>query len=128
MGDLLLPGVHGGLLEDGGLQPQPVQGHFDGGQRALAQHILLAAPDEQRAAAHDAQEGHCEDGDRKEEEEEEEDVVRRRQHESAREAQSRLGTNVCACMRVCVSLNSPSSCDQLVWCSPLQLCSPSAVR
>lgn len=57
---LLLPGVHGGLLEDGRLQPKPVQGHFDGGQRALTQYVLLAAPDEQCAAAHDAKEGHCE--------------------------------------------------------------------
>lgn len=31
-----------------------------------------------------------------------------------------------ACVRVL--LNSPSNCDQLVWCSSLQICSPSAVR
>lgn len=59
MWHLLLPGVHGGLLEDSRLQPQPVQGHFNGGQRTLAQHVLLAAPHEQSTAEHDAKEGHC---------------------------------------------------------------------
>lgn len=56
--DLLLPLVDSGLVEHAGSQFEPVQRHFDGGQRTLPHDLLPAVLVEQSSAAHDTQEGH----------------------------------------------------------------------
>lgn len=58
---VLLSLVHGALVEDGRPKAEPLKGHLDGRQGALAQN-LGAIPVEQCPTAHHAQERHCQRG------------------------------------------------------------------